>query len=145
MSNYKHILVSVDLTAESSQVMERAVNLAKANQSQLSLIHVVEPLTFAYGGDIPVDLTEIQDQIHTKAKEQLTQLAQANGVKTEDQHIVIGQPVSEIHQMAEDLSADLVVIGSHGRKGLALLLGSTANGVLHGSKCDVLAVRIKDD
>lgn len=144
MSNYKHILVSVDLTEESSQVVERAVALAKANQSRLSLIHVVEPLTFAYGGDIPVDLTEIQEQIHTKAKEQLAELAKTNHVNAEDQHIVIGQPISEIHRMAEDLAADLVVIGSHGRKGLALLLGSTANGVLHGSKCDVLAVRIKD-
>jgi universal stress protein A len=37
---------------------------------------------------------------------------------------------------------DLVVVGSHGRHGLSLLLGSTANGVLHGAGCDVLAVRV---
>ena len=38
--------------------------------------------------------------------------------------------------------ADVIVVGSHGRHGLALLLGSTANGVLHGATCDVLAVRV---
>jgi len=38
--------------------------------------------------------------------------------------------------------ADLIVVGSHGRHGLSLLLGSTANAVLHGAPCDVLAVRI---
>ncbi|MFW5825636.1 MAG: universal stress protein, partial [Marinobacter sp.] len=47
-----------------------------------------------------------------------------------------------IHQLSEDKDVDLVVVGSHGRKGFQLLLGSTANGVLHGARCDVLAVRI---
>lgn len=142
MSNYNHILVGVDLTEESSEVIERASALAAANHSKLSIVHVVEPLTFAYGGDIPVDLTEIQEQLQSKAKEQLQNLANANGIESGNQHVVIGQPVAEIHELALELSADLVVIGSHGRKGLALLLGSTANGVLHGAKCDVLAVRV---
>ena len=44
--------------------------------------------------------------------------------------------------MAKDIGADLIVVGSHGRYGLALLMGSTANGVLHGATCDVLAVRV---
>jgi universal stress protein A len=44
--------------------------------------------------------------------------------------------------MAVERGADLIVIGSHGRHGLQLLLGSTANGVLHLSECDVLAVRV---
>lgn len=45
--------------------------------------------------------------------------------------------------MAEEQKADLIVIGSHGRHGLGRLLGSTANGVLQGAPCDVLAVRIR--
>lgn len=55
---------------------------------------------------------------------------------------VFGRPESEIHRMAETEAMDLVVIGSHGRHGLGLLLGSTANGALHGANCDVLAVRV---
>jgi len=44
--------------------------------------------------------------------------------------------------VADEQGADLIIVGSHGRHGLALLLGSTANGVLHGAACDVLAVRV---
>ena len=54
----------------------------------------------------------------------------------------MGRPEVEIHAKGEELGADLIVVGSHGRYGLALLMGSTANGVLHGATCDVLAVRV---
>ncbi|GAB3091675.1 universal stress protein [Aestuariicella hydrocarbonica] len=144
MSCYKHILTGLDLSEESPQVIEKAAALAKANNAKLSLVHIVEPLTFAYGGDIPVDLSEIQDQLQSQATEQLKILAAPYNIATEDRHIIVGQPVAEIHDLAKELAADLIVVGSHGRKGLALLLGSTANGVLHGALTDVLAVRVKD-
>lgn len=144
MSNYKHILVSIDLSDESQQVVDRAAALASANNATLSVVHIVEPLTFAYGGDIPVDLSEIQEQLHTQATEQLAKLSAPISIPESSRHVLIGQPVAEIHDLADNINADLIVVGSHGRKGLALLLGSTANGVLHGAKCDVLAVRVKD-
>ena len=53
-----------------------------------------------------------------------------------------GQPRQEIHHLAKEHECDLIVVGSHGRHGLALLLGSTANDVLHGAPCDVLAVHL---
>ncbi|MCZ6869325.1 MAG: universal stress protein, partial [Gammaproteobacteria bacterium] len=59
-------------------------------------------------------------------------------------HVCVGNPASEIHRLSEAEGVDLVVMGTHGRHGLGLLLGSTANAVLHGVKCDVLAVRIGD-
>ena len=65
-------------------------------------------------------------------------------MRSERRHLVVGRPESEIHHVAEEIGADLIVVGSHGRHGLALLMGSTANGVLHGSKCDVLAVRVPE-
>lgn len=144
MTSYTHILVGLDLSEESGQVLNRAAALASANHATLTLVHVVEPLTFAYGGDIPVDLSEIQHQLQTQATEQLAKLAGPFSIPAANQNILIGQPVAEIHELAENLGADLIVVGSHGRKGLALLLGSTANGVLHGAKRDVLAVRVKD-
>ncbi|NIB41293.1 universal stress protein [Pseudomaricurvus alkylphenolicus] len=144
MANYSHILVGLDLSEESNQVLNRAVALARANAATLSLVHVVEPLTFAYGGDIPVDLSEIQEQLQQQAHQQLKELSQPADIGQENQHVVVGQPVAEIHDLAEQLNVDLIVVGSHGRRGLALLLGSTANGVLHGAKTDVLAVRVKD-
>jgi universal stress protein A len=142
MSEYKKILVAIDLSEDSSEVAQRARAIAGNNAAELHLIHVIEPLSFAYGGDIPMDFSGIQDEIHQQATQQLHRFAEANSIDETHQHIVLGRPEVEIHAMAEDLGADLIVVGSHGRHGLTLLLGSTANGVLHGASCDVLAVRV---
>ena len=144
MPHYRHLLVGLDLSDESTQVLARAGSVAQAGNAKISLAHIIEPLTFAYGGDIPMDLSEVQEQLLVQAGEQLAQLAEKIGVDAAHQHVVIGQPATELHQLAQDQDADLIVIGSHGRQGLALLLGSTANGVLHGASCDVLAVRVED-
>ena len=69
-------------------------------------------------------------------------LRQPLSISAANQHLIFGRPETEIHALAEQIGADLIVVGSHGRTGLALLLGSTANGVLHGATCDVLAVRV---
>jgi universal stress protein A len=57
--------------------------------------------------------------------------------------VALGAPAHEIRAAAEEVGADLIVLGTHGRHGLGLLLGSTANGVLHGATSDVLAVRVR--
>ena len=61
-----------------------------------------------------------------------------------NQWLLWGIPKQEIINVAEQQQVDLIVVGSHGRHGLALLLGSTANSILHTAKCDVLAVRLKE-
>ncbi|WP_160153804.1 universal stress protein [Microbulbifer sp. ALW1] len=142
MAGYNNILVGLDLSKESAQVLDRAAQIAACSGAQMSLAHIIEPLTFAYGGDIPMDLSEVQEQLQNQAKEQLRRAAAAHQIAPERQHVVLGQPATELHRLAEDTGCDLIVIGSHGRHGLALLLGSTANGVLHGASCDVLAVRV---
>lgn len=139
---YKTLLMAVDLSDESADVAQRAAALAAANDATLHVIHVIEPLSFAYGGDIPMDFSGIQEEIHQQAKQQLASFAGECDIPDDRQHIVLGRPEVEIHNMAEQVGADLIVVGSHGRYGLALLMGSTANGVLHGATCDVLAVRV---
>lgn len=143
MALYQKILVAIDLTEEAPQVLERAMALSKAHDAEVVLVHVVEPVGYAYGGDIPMDLTELQEQLDKAAKEKLQSYGEKHGVAAGNQLVLVGRPESEIHRLSEELGADLVVVGSHGRKGFQLLLGSTANGVLHGAACDVLAVRIK--
>lgn len=140
---YQHILLALDLTDESKQVADRAVILAQQSGSSLSLVHVIEPLSFAYGGDVPMDLSSIQEQLDTQAQQQLAELAAQLGIAVKETLVVTGHTESEIHRIAKETDTDLIVVGSHGRHGLSLLLGSTANGVLHGAKCDVLAVRVK--
>ena len=142
MSAYRRILLAIDLTEESRQVAACATALADAFGAELHVIHVIEPLSLAYGGDIPMDLSSVQEQIHEQAKSHLAEFANALGVPAERQYLIFGRPESEIHRVAESGAMDLVIVGSHGRHGLALLLGSTANGVLHGASCDVLAVRV---
>ncbi|MFP6807924.1 MAG: universal stress protein [Pseudomonadales bacterium] len=142
MGEYKHILVAVDLTEESRHVAKRACALQTAFSATLSCAHAIEPLSLAYGGDIPMDLSTIQEQIQETARSHLSEFANTLGIEPKDQHLIFGRPETEIHTLANQIGADLIVVGSHGRHGLALLLGSTANGVLHGAPCDVLAVRV---
>jgi universal stress protein A len=144
MADYRRIMLAVDLTEESNFVAQRALALAKAFDAELLVVHVIEPLSLAYGGDIPMDLSSVQEQIHEQAKSHLAEFANNLGVAPENQHLIFGRPESEIERAAEAKDADVIVVGSHGRHGLALLLGSTANGVLHGATRDVLAVRVGD-
>ncbi|MCK9468989.1 MAG: universal stress protein [Porticoccaceae bacterium] len=144
MSYYHRILVGLDLSAESQQVIDRVKALFEGKDTKISLVHVQEPLSFAYGGDIPMDLSEIQDQLENQALQRLEEFSRQLGELDVDTHVIIGQPASEMHRFARDNNVDLIVVGTHGRHGLALIFGSTANGVLHGATCDVLAVRIKE-
>ncbi|MBN3560558.1 universal stress protein [Aliamphritea spongicola] len=145
MSIYNHILLAVDLSEASHQLVEKVRIIAQSCQSDLSLIHVIEPLSFAYGGDVPMDLTAIQEQLDEHAQEKIRKFSAALDYPIKHQHIVSGHTESEIHRIAEETNCDLIVVGSHGRQGLALLLGSTANGVLHGANCDVLAIRLTEE
>jgi universal stress protein A len=142
MHQYRKILIAVDLGEDSAQVAQRALALGGSNGAELHLIHVIEPLSFAYGGDIPMDFSGIQAEIHQQAKAQLQRFGEQHDISESRQAIVLGRPEVEIHAKAQEIGADLIVVGSHGRYGLALLMGSTANGVLHGATCDVLAVRV---
>ena len=141
---YTHILVAVDLTEECREVIQRAQALANSSNAKLSLINVVEPMAMAFGGDVPMDLSLLQQQQFDQARERLDNFANGYPELTPEQrHLAYGQPRQEIHRLAEEQHCDLIVVGSHGRHGLALLLVSTANDVVHGAPCDVLAVRLK--
>ena len=142
MGAYKRILLAVDLTEETSRVADRAVAIARCFDAELLIVHVIEPLSLAYGGDIPMDLSSVQEQIHDQAKSHLAEFGASIGVPPERQFLIFGRPEAEIHRVADEQDTDVIVVGSHGRHGLALLLGSTANGVLHGARQDVLAVRV---
>ena len=142
MIEYKHILVGLDLSSESEEVAQKALVMKHALKAKISIVHVVEPLSIAYGGDIPMDISNIQDQIQETAAKHLSEFSDYLDIEKSYQHLIFGRPESEIHALAYSIGADLIVVGSHGRHGLALLLGSTASGVLQGAPCDVLAIRV---
>ena len=92
-----------------------------------------------------MDLSDVQLQLEQQAKERLASICEPLNVADENQLVILGQPATEMRRLARERDIDLIVVGSHGRHGLALIFGSTSNSVLHGAPCDVLAVRITDE
>ena len=145
---YKHVLAAVDVTEEAAEVLAMAREVADEHQAKLSVVTVVRPLTHVYGGLDMVSYTQVsvnfEEEARAQAQAQVEALGAQVGVPAGDVHVSIGSPVTQIVDEAERLGADLIVVGSHGKHGLGLLLGSTANGVLHRAACDVLTIRIRD-
>ena len=147
MAEYKNILVAVDFTPEHTQVTDRAAWLAKQSGARLSLIHVVEFVHLDLANELvlPQDM-ELQARLLESAKTRLKEIAEALEVAGEVcQRVELGSTKLEITRVAEEQKVDLIVLGSHSRHGIGRLLGSTANAVLHGAPCDVLAVRVKEN
>lgn len=142
MSSYNTILLAIDLSDESEKVIEPAKRFITAFDSKVHVLHTIEPFAFAFGGDIPFDVIEIQDQLIDHAKQNLKKLIEKTELETVEMDVVVGSVNSEVHRKAKEIGADLVIVGSHGRHGLALLLGSHASDVIHHAEYDVLAVRI---
>jgi len=140
---YSHILVGLDLSEDCMAVLRKAVALAKNCNAKLSLVHVIEPLAISYGGDMALDIGVIQEQQTSSAMSALKKLVSDLNFPVYQEHVLIGQAADEMHYLAKEENCDLILVGSHGRKGFALLLGSTPNSVLHGAECDVLAVFVK--
>ncbi len=146
MSDYKQILVAIDFTRQTEQIIERALSLANQYQATLHLLHVVETLPVtdaAYGPVAPFDI-DLTEKMQATAQQRLADWGKKMHILAERQWLGLGSPKQEIVRVAEAHGIDLIVIGSHGRHGLSLLLGSTATGVLHYAQCDVLAVRIRE-
>ena len=143
---YQNILIAVDLTDEAEEVFAAARNAAQEQSSvNVSACTIVRPLARTYGG---LDMANVvagapfEEEMRTQAKDKLKTLGAEYGVSAADVYVRMGAPAAEIRALADELKADLIVIGTHGRHGLGLLLGSTANAVLHGVSCDVLVVKI---
>jgi universal stress protein A len=146
MAIYQHLLLAVDFAPDSEQVVQRARDLARLHEARLSLVHVTEyvPVDMANELVLPQEV-ELDRELNELATQRLAELGERIGVVAADQHVLQGNTRGEIQHLAEEIRADLIVLGSHGRQGLQRLLGSTADAVLHGAPCDVLAVRIHSD
>jgi len=142
---YNKILVAVDLSNDSLKVIEAAARLA-GDTAKLHLVHVVEPVAAAYSMDIyAVNISELQQEAINFAEERLAKLGNKINAKEDHIHTLLGAPAPEVRSLAEEIGADVIVIGSHGHSGWKILLGSTANKVLHGATCDVLTVHVGDE
>ena len=151
---YKHILVAVDDDDTNEKVCRRALEIASGCHAKLDLLHVVEPPplpAIAAGGmgaiSPPVDpTTEERKKAVETARKNLEVLKELLGISDANVHVFESPLTKEtIHEAAQDCGANLVVVGSHGRHGLALFLSSSiASEFLKDAPCDLLAVRIED-
>ena len=144
---YKDILVAVDTTDEAEDVIRAAREIAEEQNSKISAVTVIRPMA-----DFYVNLYStledsanigIESRAAKSATAWLSDLLKRYDIDAGAGNVIIGTPAAEVRQLAEKIDADLIVLGTHGRHGLGLLLGSTANAVLHGAPCDVLAVKVR--
>ncbi len=145
---YQRILVPIDGSPTSDQGLDEAIKLSKLTGASLRLIHVLDPLTFAtgfepyavYAGDLIPRMEEVGNQVLQQGKER----AQAAGVKADSLLFDgLAARVSEtVIQQAKDWGADLIVIGTHGRRGVGrFVMGSDAEQIVRLAPVPVLLVR----
>jgi universal stress protein A len=145
--SYQMILAALDFSEGGGLAVRRARELARHYQAELHVLHIVEfipPVDTSFGTLSPFEV-DLTDQMVDASKTRLAELAKSLDLPEDRCLVVVGSPKQEIIRVAEDLGADLIVVGTHGRHGLGLLLGSTASSVVNHSKCDVLTVRLEGE
>lgn len=139
---YKKVLFATDFDEISVNAARKAKKIAHENHAALFLVHVVEPIpAYAYPGF--AGFAEVEVAIREQAEKELKALAKTLGVDSAHCFLEFGSVKNEVIRVAQEQRIDLIVTGSHGKHGLALLLGSTASAILHGAQCDVLIVHAK--
>jgi universal stress protein A len=142
---WQKILVPVDFSDHAERAVKRAAALAKEHHADLTLFHVVEDLVLYddfYDPVVPMTY-EYEDTLLDAATERLTRWAKELALNEANIEVMLGSPAGTILSYAEAQKVDLIVMGSHGRKGLARLLGSTTNAVLNRARCEVLSVPLR--
>jgi universal stress protein A len=143
MQIYDKVLIALELYGSEEYLVEAAMKVA-SDEAEIRFIHVFQAPIYpadSFLGGIPLQRRE-EEVAEGEAK--FAALADLFELSKGDPILAVGRPANEIHRAAIETEADLIVVGSHGRHGIQLLLGSTANAVLHGASCDVLAVRMQD-
>jgi universal stress protein A len=148
MAGYSKVLIALDFHGDNAAIIEKGAAQAKTHSAEIFLIHVNEPLAIAYAADgmsWSDQVVALESSLRKEAQTKMGDVAKKLNVPATNCIMREGKPSTEIHRAVGEFGIDLIVMGTHGRSGLQLLLGSTANSVLHGVKCDVLAVRVNGD
>lgn len=144
---YRHILVASDFSQYSAIALKKATELATPFNAKITLIHAAEVLSaevYPTLGELSIPVLADNPEFEKKQQERLKKELDESISKVDFSNIStvveIGHPVDTILEYALKHNIDLIVMGSHGRRGLARLLGSSTNGVINHAPCDVLTV-----
>ncbi len=145
MEAIKKILVPIDFSNYSKNLLSYANGFAETFDAKIFLIHVVEPIIYPVDFSMgQIDFPATDSNLTNKAKEELKNMANnliGKNIKTE---IIVksGKPFVEINETARELDVDLIIIATHGHTGVEhLLFGSTAEKVVRKAPCPVLTLR----
>ncbi len=147
MSSYQHILIATDLSPESDDIINKVKHLSSSTGAQISLVHVVENSPMVYGSGefaLPIDV-ELESSLQQEAQQFLENQAVKHDIIPRSLSVVVGARKDEIINIATKIECDLIVVGAHDKQGLALLMGSTADSLLHALPCDILAIKVDQD
>jgi len=149
MITLHRILMATDFSAYSKEALDYAVHLAKGLGTDLHLLHVFEPPFYPPSGSplqVPPEVHQWIAGLKEEESKRLKTVAEEARRQGVTVHPILkeGEPFSEILKTAEEITADLIVLSTHGRTGLArILMGSVAERVVRRSPCPVLTVRPK--
>ena len=142
MSTYQHILLTVELSEDSLQVGQRAVEIGERLGARITVLHVVEFVPVEPMGEALLPAVPIEEELVANARRRLDELAARLGLEDSPKSVEVGSIKAEVVRVAAEVGSDLIVLGNRERHGLAMLLNFTEDTVLHSAPCDVLAVRL---
>ena len=142
MAEYRKLLVLLDLSEDSEQVAIAGRDLAAHSNAAIVALHVVEFVPIEPLGESLMPSAKIEEELIKSARAKLQALCARLRLPAAIR-VEAGNTKAEILRVAADEQADLIVLGSRERHGLAILVNFTEDTVLHAAHCDVLAVRLK--
>lgn len=140
---FKHLLVPTDFGESAQAALDLAIELAKTYEAKLTLLHVYGVPTVYYPDAVSWPLEELGRAAQTSLDSAVAQVrARYNNTQG---HVAVGDPREAILKYAKESGADLLIIGTHGRRGIAhLVLGSVAEWLVRTSPLPVLTVSMKN-
>jgi universal stress protein A len=139
MPDYRKVLVLLDLSEGSERVFNAARDLASHSNASLVALHVVDYAPVEPMGETLMPSMAIEQELVERSRARIGELIAGSNARG---RVEMGNTKAEILRVAEEERADLIVLGSRERHGLAILVNFTEDTVLHAAHCDVLAVRL---
>ncbi|HVC00790.1 MAG TPA: universal stress protein [Steroidobacteraceae bacterium] len=143
MGEYRKILLLLDLSERSEQVVAAGRRMAALSGASVVALHVVEYVPVESMGESLIPSVQIEEELVKRSREKLEELVLHTGLERTICRVEAGNTKAQILRVAEQERADLIVLGSRERHGLAILVNFTEDTVLHAAHCDLLAVRLK--
>ncbi len=138
--NLRRIVFPTDFSERSQPALELATSLARDSGATLVVVHVQEPpIDPVAAAGLALSELRLAPEV---VLEELHRVVPTDPAVPVEHHLLVGIPAKEIVRFADKTDADLIVMGTHGRRGLAhLLMGSVAEAVVRRANCPVLTVR----